>query len=125
MVRTDSRTRIGQRVTPIDDEHAALLKGLADNTHNPELIRAYSDWLQENGSPGWLIVNNWPIWEWSRYVKYQDLPSTLKNDRSFWGSGSAFAIPWLPGVVEISRTSHHLQRIKRVLTEYAEGRYVQ
>ena len=112
-------------MTEINDEHAALLKGLADNTNSTELIRAYSDYLQENGSVGYLVVNHWPIWEWSRYVKYQDLPPTLKSDRSFWGSHSTFLIPWLPGVVEISRTSHHLQRIKRVLTEYAEGRYVQ
>lgn len=38
-------------MTPIDAEHAALLRGVARNLKDATARKVYADWLQERGTP--------------------------------------------------------------------------
>lgn len=116
------RTSGDSEVTPICDEHAALLKAVAKNTSDIQTQEVYADWLQERGNAGWIIVVNWPCWEWMKYVDYDDTPESLKGYRA-----ALWKIPWLDGVVKYSPknwTNNVRLKAKGVLTEYAEGKAV-
>lgn len=99
-------------MTEIDSEHRGLLLAIAKNTNDKPAQRAYADWLQERGNAGWLIVLNYKIQEWPVWEK------GTKDDswRSYW------RLPWLTGRIPYQSISHHLRRMKYILTEYAEGR---
>lgn len=102
----------------IDTDHAALLKAVARNTNDKVVQKCYADFLMERNNPGWLVVLNYPIQDW--YVKdCEDVEWT-------WGRLPAgyWRLPWLEGRVRRGWISHHLTRIKYILTEYAEGRTV-
>jgi uncharacterized protein (TIGR02996 family) len=104
---------------PVGEEHAALLKAVAKNTNDRIIQKAYADWLMEQGSAGWIIVLNYKIHEWPVWEK-------VKHDDSEWPYYDTFwRLPWIEGRVPCTSISHHLRRIKHILTEYAEGRAVQ
>lgn len=106
-------------MTPIDAEHAALLRGIAANTNNKIAQRVYADWLQERGNPGWLIVTSYPIADWWTYYRVQGA-----SDRP-WDVTLYFKLPWLESVVatpRMRRISNPKERMKFILTAYANGR---
>ena len=94
-------------MTPLDDTHKGLLLALARNTNDGPAKMAYADYLMEINNPGHIIVLNYRIHEWPVWVP---------------GANWGWRLPWLEGKTEYKQISHHLRRIKWILTQYAEGR---
>lgn len=101
-------------MTPICTEHAALLRALARNTNDKVGQKAYADWLQERGNPGWIIVANYPIQDWFRQGRFE-------------GGETGYKVLWLDGYIPYDQMPgdvrrHHLRRIKFILGCYANGK---
>lgn len=101
-------------MSPICSEHAALLRAVAKNTNDHGARDAYTDWLQEHSNPGWLIVQSYLPQDWATFVN-QGIAEW--PDFTEW-----WRLPWLLGSVEIPPLNHPLQRVKAILTEYANGK---
>lgn len=110
-------------MTPICDEHRALLRAVAKDIADEGAILAYSDWLQERQSPGWLIVANynivdWPVWMGGKTGWRQH----------HWMKGDChenWKLPWLSGMIYFDHwVQQPRHRIKQILTKYANGEVV-
>jgi uncharacterized protein (TIGR02996 family) len=110
-------------LTTICDEHAALLRAIAANTNNLEVQEQYSDWLQERGSGGWLIVLEWPCWDWCKVLGWRDHEELCQKIKLEYPQ-EAYRIPWLEGAVKIEGSTNVRVRAKRVLTAYADGKVI-
>lgn len=97
-------------MTPLDDTHKGLLLALSRNTNDKGAILAYSDFLMEIGSPGWIITRNYRLHDWPLY--HRDT-----------GANYGYKLCWLDGYVpyDYRLSNHHLRRAKYVLKAYAEG----
>ena len=106
-------------MTPIDSEHAALLKGIAKNLNNATARKVYADWLQERGNPGWIVVANYPIEEWPVWA------GNKPRARNPWVSGFTgehWRLPWLAGEFHSNeRISNPKSRVKTIVLAYANG----
>lgn len=106
-------------MTPIDSEHAALLKGIAKNLNNQTARKVYADWLQERGNPGWLVVAYYPIEQWPVWA------GTKKRARNPWVigfTGEHWRLPWLEGEFRsMTRIPQPASRVKTILLAYANG----
>ncbi len=102
-------------MTPICTEHAALLRALARNTNDKGAQRAYSDWLQERGNPGWLIVVSYPITQW--FVKIC-ITEPDSEEYPYYG----YQLPWLAGWADYRSIGNPRSRIKYILEAYANGK---
>jgi uncharacterized protein (TIGR02996 family) len=107
-------------VTTVDDEHAALLRGIAKNLNNRAACLVYADWLQERSNPGWFTVANYPSWEWV-------LPADPSQNRLSWGKVPKrvleWRLPFLFGYVRLKESTTNLRTVtKTVLALYADGR---
>ena len=104
-------------MTPIDSEHAALLKGIAKNLNDATARKVYADWLQERGNPGWLIVANYPPVQWPVWVGDKKRPKWSEHR-----TGERWRLPWLEGEFRSkNRISQPASRIKTILLAYANG----
>lgn len=111
-------------MTPVDSEHAALLKGIAKNLNNVTARKVYADWLQERGNAGWIVVANYPVEQWAVWAHEK------KRAKNPWGYGAAvkpftgehWQLPWLEGAFyQTERISNPKQRTKTVILAYANG----
>lgn len=107
-------------MTPVCSEHAALLKAIAKNLQEYSAQDAYSDWLQEKGNCGWLIVKNYPPTQWP--VWWGD----SNRSRNYWSGGirdaEYWSLPWLSGFFyHNKRIKQPSSRIKQILLAYADG----
>lgn len=106
-------------MTPICSEHKSLLLSVSKNLSDWMAQLAYSDWLQERNSPGYLIVARYPPVNWPVWVG--DLPRT-KWLPSYGHNGESWELPWLEGVFcSQKRISQPKARIKTILKAYANG----
>jgi uncharacterized protein (TIGR02996 family) len=113
----------GEQVTPIDSEHAALLKGIAKNLSDATARKVYADWLQERGNAGWLIVAHYPIEQWPVWI------GTQPRAKHSWYGGSFtsehWRLPWLEGEFHAEkRLSNPKSRAKTIILAYANGETV-
>lgn len=109
----------------LDPTHAALIMGIAKNLKGETEVAVYSDYLQEIGSPGWLIVKSYPVWNWAVW----SAPYSLSRDRtSYYGRRTPvkpemWSLPWIGGKVTIDKFTTRQDYITRwILEAYAEGR---
>ena len=106
-------------MTPIDSEHAALLRGIAKNLKNETARKVYSDWLQEKGDPGWLIVASYPPEDWPIGFYPNDLSKSIKFQR---GRGLVWKLPWLEGHILYTQfIGNRKSLVKKLLLSYANG----
>lgn len=99
----------------MDDTEKALLKKIAENLNQQTVINAYSDYLQEIGNPGWLIVKAYNPKVWS-------LPCPINSWSDYGKWRRVWRLPWLVGRVEIDYSSNWRTRLKKILNLYAEGK---
>ena len=109
-------------MTPIDSEHAALLKGIAKNLNNATARKVYADWLQERGNPGWIIVANYPLEQWPVWVGTSPRATGTRRGNA---SSEHWRLPWLEGEFHRdNRISNPKQRVKAILLAYANGELI-
>lgn len=109
-------------MTPIDAEHAALLRGVARNLKDATARKVYADWLQERGNAGWMVVAYYPVEQWPVWVG--DRPRA-KNPWSVDAS-EHWRLPWLAGEFHRKeRLPNPKSRVKTILLAYASGEVAQ
>jgi uncharacterized protein (TIGR02996 family) len=103
-------------MTPIDSEHAALLKKVAANTNDQIAQKVYADWLMEHNNPGWVIVLNYRIQDWPIWCDENGV--TSRGRVRSWNY-RYWKLPRLDGVVVDPAVSDPRSRIKKILNLYA------
>lgn len=110
-------------MTEIDPEHSLMLRAVAHNTSDLTAQRAYSDFLQERGNPGWMIVASYPISDWPVWVTGK---TGWWTERVGQVCTEVWKLPWLPGAVRFDKwVKQPRSRIKQILIAYADGRVVE
>jgi uncharacterized protein (TIGR02996 family) len=110
-------------------DERALLKAVAKNLNDRAATAAYSDWLQDQGNAGWVVVANYPVDQWA-IMTGGAVPSWWarhlnRQEGKARGSGypTTWRLPWLEGEVTLPEWKEQPRhRTKAILTEYAEGR---
>jgi uncharacterized protein (TIGR02996 family) len=106
-------------MTPIDGDHAALLRGIARNLNDATARKVYADWLQERGNAGWIVVAHYPPEQWPVWA------GDKKRAKNPWVSGFTgehWRLPWLDGeFYHRERLPNPKNRTKTILLAYADG----
>lgn len=105
-------------MTPICTEHAALLRCIAKNTNDRTAQLVYADWLQEHDNPGWFVVRNYDIRDWLIWT-HAGLTWRQRNE-----TPEGYRIPWLDGIVRVTKNGSRRSYIKQALNAYADGKVI-
>lgn len=106
------------------ERHTVLLKALSANLNDEKARRAYADFLQEIGNPGWFVVANYSPVRWvvvaekgggSAYEP-KDNSTRLLASLSY---ADRVALPWLGVSVRSPRSNNMRGKVKTVLAAYA------
>lgn len=99
----------------MDPTESGLLKAISVNLNAVDPVRAYADYLNENGNPGWLIVANYPPRQWAVSANGHESRWSLNRERRW-------KLPWLDGVAVLPKANSNWRtRLKAILNLYAEG----
>jgi len=106
------------------ERHTVLLKALSANLNNEKARRAYADFLQEIGNPGWFVVANYPPVLWVVVAEKGGGSAYEPKDNSTrilaaLSHAERVALPWFGVSVRSPKSSNMRGKVKAILGAYA------